>query len=82
MKYDYNDLVSRLQNSVLTVTFEKVDGTERVMRCTLISQYLPEEHRNKAPMLTETTPTTISVWDVEASGWRSFRIDNVRNVTE
>jgi hypothetical protein len=80
MKYDYNGLVEQLRNSVLTVTFEKVDGTERVMRCTLLPQYLPEEFKSKAPMLTETTPTTISVWDLEASGWRSFRVDNVRSV--
>ena len=80
MKYDYNSLVEMLQNAVVTVTFEKVDGTERVMHCTLQPQFLPEEFRNKAPMLTETTPTTVSVWDVDASGWRSFRVDNVRNV--
>ena len=80
MKYDYNSLVSQLQNAVVTVTFEKVDGTMRTMRCTLLPQYLTEEFKNKAPMLTETTPLTVSVWDVEASGWRSFRVDNVRNV--
>lgn len=80
MKYDYSSLVEQLRNAVLTVTFEKVDGTERVMRCTLLPQYLPEEFKAKAPMLTETTPTTISVWDLDVSGWRSFRVDNVRNV--
>ncbi len=80
MKYDYNSLVEQLRSAVLTVTFEKVDGTERVMRCTLLPQYLPEEFKAKAPMLTETTPTTISVWDLDVSGWRSFRVDNVRSV--
>lgn len=80
MKYDYNSLVNTLRSSVVNVTFEKVDGTERTMRCTLLPSYLPEEYRSKAPMLTETTPLTISVWDVDSSGWRSFRVDNVRNV--
>lgn len=80
MKYDYNDLVNRLQNSVVNITFEKVDGSMRTMRCTLIPSYLPEEYRSNKPMLTETTPLTLSVWDVEMSGWRSFRLDNVRNV--
>lgn len=80
MKYTYDSLVAALQSSIVTVTFEKVDGTERVMRCTLLPQYLPEEFKAKAPMLTETTPTTVSVWDVDVSGWRSFRVDNVRNV--
>ena len=80
MKYDYNDLVARLQREELEVTFEKLDGTTRRMRCTLIPSFLPEEYRGKAPMLTETTPTAISVWDLDNSGWRSFRVDSVRNV--
>lgn len=82
MNYSYNDLVNRLQNGVITVKFEKVDGTERTMQCTLLPQYLPEEYRDKAPMLTETAPQTISVWSVEDSGWRSFRIDSVKTVTD
>jgi WYL_2, Sm-like SH3 beta-barrel fold len=80
MKYTYNDLVTKLLDGVLNITFEKVDGTERTMQCTLRPEYLPEEYRGKAPMLTETTPLTISVWDVEKSGWRSFRVENVTAV--
>lgn len=80
MKYDYNSLVEKLQRSVVTVTFTKVDGTERVMNCTLQPSFLPEEYRNKAPMLTETAPMTVSVWDVDVSGWRSFRLDTVKSV--
>jgi hypothetical protein len=80
MKYDYNMLVDMLRKSVVTVTFTKVDGTERVMNCTLLPSFLPEEYRNKAPMLTESAPMTVSVWDVDVSGWRSFRLDTVTSV--
>jgi len=80
MKYDYNSLVEMLQKSVVTVTFTKVDGSERVMNCTLMPQYLPEQYRNKAPMLLEQSPLTVSAWDVDASGWRSFRLDNIKSV--
>jgi hypothetical protein len=80
MKYDYNELVNKLQSAVVTVTFNKVDGTERVMRCTLQNHFLPEEYRGKAPMLMEQAPVTLSVWDCDAHGWRSFRLDNVTNV--
>lgn len=78
--YSYNELIGRLRNGVVTVTFEKVDGSERVMTCTLLPQYLPEEYKNKQPMLTETVGSSISVWDVNAGGWRSFRVDLVKNV--
>jgi hypothetical protein len=80
MKYDYNMLVDMLRKSVVTVTFTKVDGTERVMNCTLLPSFLPEEYRNNAPMLTESAPMTVSVWDVDVSGWRSFRLDTVTSV--
>lgn len=80
MKYSYNEIVNQLRDSVLTVTFTKVDGTNRVMRCTLMQSYLPEEFKSRAPMLTETAPQTVSVWDVDAGGWRSFRLDTVTNI--
>ena len=80
LNYNYDDIVMKLRTGVMNVTFEKVDGTMRTMQCTLLPQYLPEQYRGSAPMLTETTPLTISVWDVENSGWRSFRLDSIRNV--
>lgn len=75
------ELKEDLKNGVYTVTFEKVDGTIREMRCTLQSSHLPQ-------MLTEETPrhqrpeneATLSVWDVDAGGWRSFRVDSIQTV--
>lgn len=82
MKFNYNDVVNRLQADVVTVVFEKLDGTMRTMRCTLLPSYLPEQHRIvAAPLLTETSPEVVAVWDVEASGWRSFRLDSVRSIS-
>jgi hypothetical protein len=65
-----------LKNGVVTVTFNKVDGSERVMRCTLNDAYLPEEHRGKGDMLTEVT-STMRVFDLDVNGWRSFRVESV-----
>lgn len=78
--YTYDQVMSRLRNGVVTVTFLKVDGTKRVMECTLEPSYLPEEFRNRAPVLTETVGNYIPVWDVQASGWRSFRLDSIISV--
>lgn len=79
--YNYSDLVNRLRNEVLTVTFMKVDGTERVMNCTLLPQYLPEDARyNSGSMLSEEAGNNISVWDVGVGGWRSFRVSSVKDV--
>ena len=77
---DYNELIERLRSGVVEVTFNKVDGTQRVMTCTLLPEYLPEEDRNSQPMLTEAVGNAISVWDVNANGWRSFRFGSVTKV--
>jgi len=80
MLFTREDIINRLKNGVATITFEKVDGTVRVMSCTLQPQYLPEEYRNKPPMLTETEGNSIAVWDLSVSQWRSFRIGSVRAI--
>lgn len=78
--YTYQEVMSKLRTGVATVTFLKVDGTKRVMECTLEPSYLPEEFRNRGAVLTETAGNHISVWDVQASGWRSFRLDSILTV--
>jgi hypothetical protein len=82
-KYELKEM---LQNSVSTVVFTKVDGTEREMNCTLLSEYLPEPVADKQQLLTENltrreNPNTISVWDLDNNGWRSFRVDSVKSIT-
>ena len=39
-------LINNLQNHVLEVTFTKVDGTERIMNCTLQEHMIPETSEN------------------------------------
>ncbi|MBT7523773.1 MAG: DUF2693 domain-containing protein [Gammaproteobacteria bacterium] len=69
-------LVEGLKNNLVKVVFTKVNGDERTMNCTLHDSVLPE------PNITETkkkvNPDTISVWDVDNGGWRSFRLDSIK----
>lgn len=73
-----------LQTGIYTVTFVKKDGTTRVMRCTLLAEYLPigdntylvngelvEKPKRKVPA------DSVSVWDLEKQDWRSFRVDSI-----
>lgn len=78
-KYNREWLVETLRNKAVTVTFTKVDGSERRMQCTLMPKFLPEEYRDRGEVLTEAS-NTISVWDLQADGWRSFRVDSVTSV--
>lgn len=77
--YSYNDIHNALVGGVVNVTFTKVDGSERNMRCTLNDMYLPEEYRGKGSVLTE-GENVIRVYDLDVSGWRSFRVESVTSI--
>jgi hypothetical protein len=74
-------LKSMLRVGPATVTFTKKDGTERVMKCTLVPDQLPavEIKEDKAPRK-QKTEDVLAVYDVEANGWRSFTIRAVKRV--
>lgn len=69
-------LVDMLRHNIVTVTFTKVNGDERVMKCTLRSELIPNAPIQNGELVIEQKQTSnnVSVWDVDASGWRSFRV--------
>jgi len=70
------ELSKMLREDIYTVTFLKLDGDERVMTCTKSFDIIPEEHRPKTDK--EPKEGTITAWDVNANGWRSFKYDRVK----
>jgi hypothetical protein len=78
--FEFKELLSKqLSENVLEITFTKLDGTERVLNCTLDSNIVPqstnEETKSRKP-----NDAIMSVWDLENNDWRSFRIENVVRV--
>ena len=69
-------LAGILEQSVVEVTFTKKDGTERVMNCTLLEDYLPETSGAGRSAGSD----ALAVFDVDADGWRSFRWDSIKTV--
>ena len=67
------------QDGVISVTFTKVDGSERVMKCTLNKTHLPPQMDIKEAT-TKDNPNVLAVWDIDKSAWRSFRVDSVKEV--
>jgi hypothetical protein len=71
-------LLNHLKSQVCDVTFTKADGTIRNMKATLEESHLPpptppkEGAKPRAENL-----DLINVWDTEAAGWRSFRLDSL-----
>lgn len=74
-----NKLRQLITNYHTKVTFTKVDGTTRVMVCTLNPTDIPDEHKPKSQSYDNNT-NVIKVYDLESKGWRSFRYDSVKYV--
>lgn len=80
---DRDTLKQLLQKDTATVIFTKADGTERELKCTLHEKYLPvTEHIEANTIVKKVNVDTLSVWDIENSGWRSFRLDSVIKVKD
>ena len=78
-------LLELLTEELVEVTFNKLNGDERVMTCTLRSNYLPEAKRDDALSQTKVRnleEKIIVVWDTNANAWRSFRYDRVTTVKQ
>lgn len=71
-----DDLITLLQKEVVEVTFKKLDGTERVMPCTLMPSFFPDPKKEA----TQKHEKNIVVWAIESNGFRSFRYDRVTKV--
>jgi len=78
--YSHELIVRDLRTCVAEVTFTKVNGETRVMRCTLKPDLLPPEYlaeEAEERKFHETYKETVRAWDVQANGWRSFRVESV-----
>lgn len=79
-------LLDLLTNEIVNITFTKLSGDDRTMKCTLIPEMLPQAQRDDK--LSQTKVRNLEdkvfvVWalDIEPNAWRSFRYDRVKNVT-
>lgn len=69
----------RLLFDILRITFDKVNGERRIMTCTLQDKYLPTTVSQSAR---PEPKDSLAVWDLDAGGWRSFRIDKIIAIEE
>jgi WYL_2, Sm-like SH3 beta-barrel fold len=76
-------LRTALHDGVVEVTFTKKDGSERLLRCTLDPKIVPtyvSESTDEVKIERKKPENSISVYDVENSGWRAFQFDSVKHV--
>ena len=85
MTYKRENIIADLKSHVMEVSFTKVNGDSRIMRCTLDQRIIPQpvdykhlEEQHSKPENKE----IVACWDVQANGWRSFRVDSVKYIQE
>lgn len=74
--------ISHLNTGKMIITFTKVDGELRVMRCTKNINLIPEDKRpkmadNSDAIQEETQSNVVKVFDLDIQEWRSFRLDSL-----
>ncbi len=83
--YSREFLAKTLATGSFSVTFTKVDGTERVMQCTIAPHLIPEEKmpnpENSREVSLKKNLDILRVYDLEKEDWRSFRVESVTDVS-
>jgi hypothetical protein len=70
-------LIGTLNQGEMTIEFEKKDGSLRKMKCTLKDVPVVEK---KTDAVRKQNDEVLAVYDVEAQGWRSFRLDSIKQI--
>jgi hypothetical protein len=72
-------LKSLLFEQEVSISFKKIDGTERKMKCTLAESQIPVEKLPKNAKKSQ-NDQVLPVFDIEKQEWRSFRWDSVTEI--
>lgn len=73
-------LTELLTSGSYEVTFIKVDGSLRIMPCTLSSDLIPDSLTESVAADRKKNDNVIKVYSLEQQAWRSFRIENVQSI--
>lgn len=75
-------LCKLLRSGYADVTFTKVNGDPRLMRCTLDPINAPEGtimvNESETPI--KSNLDVIRVWDMDKKDWRSIRLDSIKQI--
>jgi len=76
-----DNVINLLQDNVVKLEFIKADGSLRMMNATLDSALASHTSIKTAREIAGNSASQ-PVWDIDASGWRSFRWDSLREVND
>ena len=68
-----------LRRETATLTFQKKDGTMRVMKASLREEDMPS-YEKQTERVRAVNDEVLSVVDLEKNEWRSFRFDSIKKI--
>jgi len=71
---------SALHLGIVKITFTKKDGTERIMNCTLSTDFGATHYEKKTERVKEPKDDMFSVWDVDKGAWRTLTISAITDI--
>ena len=77
--FDKSIIVDKARTGNIHVRFIKANGEERLMRCTLKNEHLPKQI-DLEESTTKDNSNLVVVWDLDANGWRSFKVDSIKEL--
>jgi len=83
MVIERNELEQQLKENIMEVTFNKISGDKRIMTCTLNASYLPPAKKDEPltqKKIRKLNEEVLVVWDINAKGFRTFRMANIIEV--
>jgi hypothetical protein len=66
-----------LKEIEVNLTFKKVNGEIRKMRCTLNEELIPEDKKSTGNGKRKSPEDSIAVFDLDKQDWRSFRYESI-----
>lgn len=66
-----------LKEIEVNLTFKKVNGEIRKMRCTLNEELIPQDKKSTGNSTRKSPQDSIAVYDLDKQDWRSFRYDSI-----
>jgi hypothetical protein len=72
-------LTGLMRERIVNLTFDKADGTERTMPCTLLESVLPPI-KTSGEKSVKYNPDVCKVFDPDRQVWRSFRWDRLKRI--
>jgi hypothetical protein len=76
------EIRTMLYDGACEITFTKLNGDVRTMPCTLDHKLLPPQPLKEFHETRLYKPETLSVWCLDKSEWRSFRVANVTRIVK